>query len=73
MGEVVLFPREERLPKGLEERLVENAKEYVEVLYAALHLLAGENPTKEDLDEITQLVNKSYFNALANAIDQLEL
>lgn len=72
-GEVVLFPREEILSKAFEQRLDELTKWYVETLYAALHLLAGDALTKEDLDEITQLLEETYWNAFEKAVDQLEL
>lgn len=68
----MLFPRKERLPKCLEERLDELAKGHVEVLYAALKLLASEEPTTEEFDEISHLVTETYAKSFEKAIDEFE-
>lgn len=72
MAKVIVFPQKKRLPKGLEERVHEIAKEYIEVLYASLILLVGEEYTTEDLDEVHEMVAMVYAEELRKAIDDLE-
>lgn len=72
MGEVVLFPRKEELPKAIKEKLDLAAKEYVEALYAALHLLCSEYPTRTEYEEVTLLVTEQYAESVDKAIQELE-
>lgn len=55
MAKVIVFPQKERLPKGLEKEVYRLAKEYIEVLYAPLNLLASDRANKEELDRINEL------------------
>ena len=72
MAKVIAFPQKKRLPKGLEERVYEIAKEYVEVLYTSLILLVGEEYTIEDLSEVSEMVAMTYAEGLSKAIDDME-
>ena len=72
MAEVVLFPRKEELPKAIKEKLDLAAKEYVEALYTALTLMSGENPNRERLKEVTELVTDQYAESVDKAIQELE-
>ena len=71
MGEVVLFPRKEELPKAIKEKLDLAAKDYVEALYAALHLLCSEYPTRTEYEEVTLLVTEQYTETVVKAIQEL--
>lgn len=72
MGEVLMFPQKKRLPKGIEDEVHRIAKEYVEVLYAALTLLRGDEPNFDDFDEVNEMVALAYTEGLEKAIDELE-
>lgn len=72
MGEVVLFPRKEELPKVVKEKLDIAAKEYVEALYTALNLLCSERPTRSEYEEVTILVTEQYAESVDKAIEELE-
>ena len=71
MGKVLIFPQKERLPKNLEEKLHEIAREYVEVLFASLNLLSDEDASVERMDEVTEMVTDAYYEGLNNAVDEL--
>ena len=71
MGKVLLFPQKKRLPKSLEEKLHEIAREYVEVLFASLNLLSDEEASIERMDEVTEMVSNAYYEGLNNAVDEL--
>lgn len=71
MAKVLLFPQKERLPKNLEEKLHEIAREYVEVLFASLALLSDEEASIERMDEVTKMVTDAYYEGLNNAVDEL--
>lgn len=71
MGKVLLFPQKERLPKNLEEKLHQIAREYVEVLFASLNLLSDEDASIERMDEVTEMVTDAYYEGLNNAVDEL--
>ena len=71
MAQVYLFPQKERLPKNLEEKLHQIAREYVEVLFATLTLLSDEDASIERMDEVTKMVSDAYAEGLNNAVDEL--
>ena len=66
-----MFPVRKKLPKCIAEHLYEIAKDYIETLQAALILLSNDKCTKEDLDEIHELVAYTYAKAIEEAIDNL--
>ena len=70
MAKVYMFPQEKKLPAGMEKRLKEVAKEYVEVLYATMTLLAldSDPPTTE---EVQKMVEKTFAEGIIKAIDEL--
>lgn len=72
MGEVVLFPRKEELPKVVKEKLDIAAKEYVEALYVALSLLCSGHPSRTECEEVTILVTEQYAESVDKAIEELE-
>ena len=71
MAKVVPFPQKKRLPKGVEERLCQIAKEYVETLQSAVILmdLESDTPTQE---EIMGLVEEAFTNGIYEAIVELD-
>lgn len=70
MAKVYMFPTEKKLPGGMEKRLKEVAKEYVETLYATMTLfgLEGEPPSTE---EVQKLVEVAFAEGIIEAIDDL--
>ena len=71
MAQVYMFPEKKKLPKGMEERLNEIAKEYVEALFATLTIMSVTDQSPENLDEIHELVSDTYAKALEKAVDEL--
>lgn len=71
MAKVYMFPEKKKLPKGVEERLNEIAKEYVEALFATLTIMSIEDQSTENLDEIYDLVSDAYAEALVRAVGEL--
>lgn len=71
MCDVIMFPQEKRLSKGIEKEIDRIAKEYIEALFATLILLGGKDFSKEELDEVTELVEKTFANGIVKAIEQL--
>lgn len=70
MAKVYMFPRELKLPGGMEKELKKVAKEYVETLRAtmALYELTGDPPSPE---EVQVLVEKAFAEGIIEAIDEL--
>ena len=71
MCDVIMFPQEKRLPKGIENEIDRIAKEYIETLFVTLVLLGGREFCKEELEEVTELVEKTFANGIVKAIEQL--
>lgn len=71
MAKVVMFPQKKKLPKGMEERLREIAKDYVGVLYATAILmdLETDKPTQE---ELMDLVGMAFAEGICEAIDEMD-
>lgn len=70
MAKVYIFPRERKLPGGMEKRLKEVAMEYVEVLCGITTLfdLEKDKPSNE---EIMKLVETAFAEGIVEAIDEL--
>ena len=70
MAKVYMFPKERKLPSGVEKRLKEVAKSYVEVLYATATLfeLEGDTPSNE---EVMRLVETAFAKGIIEAVDEL--
>lgn len=70
MAKVVMFPQKKKLPKVIEERLCEIAKEYVETIQAAVVLmdLESDEPTQE---EMMDLVATAFMTGIIEAIDDV--
>ena len=66
-----MFPQKKKLPKSVEKRIFEIAKEYVDVLYAAAILmdLETDKPTEE---EMMDLVGEAFAKGICEAIDEME-
>ena len=71
MAKVLTFPQKMKLPKGVEDRLYEVAKEYVEVLYSAAILmdLSKDKPTEE---EFMELVGTAFAEGIYYAIEAMD-
>ena len=48
------------------------AKEYIEVLYAAIELLAKDTKDRDEMERINGMVSMAYAEGLKKAIDELE-
>lgn len=71
MAQVYMFPEKKRIPKSMEERLNQIAKDYVDVLYATLVVMSAGDQTLEHIDEIHDLVAETYAEALIKAVEEL--
>ena len=71
MAKVYIFPKERKLPAGMEMELKRVAKNYVEVLYATMTLfeVSGDVPSYEEMKE---MVEKAFATGILEAIEELE-
>lgn len=72
MAQVYMFPEKKKLPKSIEDSIRKNAKEYMELLCAAVMLLSEDGVNQMDEDEIITLVAESYADGLSEAVDELK-
>ena len=72
MAIVLEFPKKKELPKEIEAKLQDVAKNYVETLYIALSTLTSDNPTQEELVEVHEMVSNAYIQGLTDAINEIE-
>lgn len=72
MAVVIEFPKKKELPKLIEAKLENIARNYVETLYMAMSTLTSDDPTDEELLEVHDLVANAYAKGLSNAIDVFE-
>ena len=56
----------------MEEEIHKIAKNYMEVLYAAFEYFEDECETREDMDEVNDLVVSAYTDGIEKAINELE-
>lgn len=72
MCEVIAFPSKKQISKETEEKLYKVAKDYIEVLYEAMDAYIDEDDDLEGLELIHNAVAKTYAEALAAAIEELD-
>lgn len=71
MAKVFMFPQKKKLPNGVEERMKEIAKEYVEVLYAAATIMALETD-KPTYEEVLEMIGEAFTKGIEEAVDGLD-
>ena len=72
MAKVLLFPQKKRLPKGIEKRLHEITKEYVELLQALIVLLDIDVSDEEQYNEVLEMVQESFTEGILAAVEEME-
>lgn len=72
MVQVYAFPEKKKLPKRIEERLHDVAKQYVGVLKATCILLGTEGTDQMTYEEILDLVTRTYVEGIELAIEELD-
>ena len=72
MGEVLLFPQKKRIPGGIQKRLDEIAKEYVEALQCLIVLLDVDISNQSEYEEILDMVQESFLKSILLAVNSLE-
>lgn len=72
MAQVYMFPEKKKLPKHIEDAIHRNAKEYMELLYAALVFLGDKGVDQMSYEEVVELVTIAHIEGLHNAIDELD-
>lgn len=69
MAKVIAFPQQNKLPKGVETRIHEIAKEYIEVLHAYAILVDLED--QNVYQEAMELVGAAFAEGILKAVDEL--
>lgn len=72
MAKVYMFPEKKRLPKGIEKRLNEITKEYVELLQALIVLLDIDVSDDKQYNEVLLMVQEAFARGILAAIDEME-
>ena len=72
MAKVVMFPQKKRLPAGIEERLTEITKEYVEVLQALIVLMDIDVTDEQQYNEVLELIQEAFAQGIMSAIEEME-
>ena len=73
MCEIYEFPRPVKLPRDLEIRLEESAKEYVNTLNGILQFFRREEFDDEELTKVMEEVLLTYLQSVDKAVDELDL
>lgn len=72
MAKVYMFPEKKRLPKGIEKRLNEITKEYVEVLQALIVLLDVDVSDDRQYNEVLLMVQEAFARGILAAVEEME-
>ena len=72
MAKVYMFPEKKRLPKGIEKRLNEITKEYVEVLQALIVLLDVDVSDDQQYNEVLLMVQEAFARGILAAVEEME-
>lgn len=72
MAQVYMFPEKKKLPKHIEDAIHRNAKEYTELLCAALAFLGEDGVDQMKYEEVVELVTIAHIEGLSKAIDELD-
>ena len=72
MAKVYMFPEKKKLPKNLEKRLCELAKDYIELVYAIAVVMGVEDADGPEYDEVTELIAEAFAKGLEDAIEEME-
>lgn len=71
MAKVYEFPVKKHLTKEQEVRLYEVAEDYIKVLNDILGDLSSDEPTEQEMQELTELVAYTYAEGMINAIEKM--
>ena len=72
MAKVYMFPEKKRLPKNMEERLRELAKEYIEVVYAIAVVMGVDDVDGPEYEEVTELIAEAFAKGIEDTIEEME-
>lgn len=72
MAKVLMFPQKKKLPKCIEERLMEITKEYVELLQALVVLLDIDVDDEEQYNEVLEMVQETFAKGIIAAVEEME-
>lgn len=72
MAKVLLFPQKKKIPKGIQDRLNEVAKEYVEVLQALIVLLDVDLSDEAEYEETLLMVQDAFARGILAAVEEDE-
>lgn len=72
MGKIYEFPKHIELPKDEEEILQVLGEAYVMALYNSLTKLVGDLGSREDMEEVSRLVNQAFTKGMLQAVEKKE-
>lgn len=72
MCKVYEFPKKLELPKEEGEILVMLGEAYIKALYNSITELAGYDSTRDEMEEITELVNQAFMRGMLKVIAEME-
>ena len=68
MAKVLMFPQKKTIPGGIQKRLDEIAREYVEVIEALIILLDIDLSDENEYNEALMLVQESFLNSIMKTV-----
>ena len=72
MAKVYMFPEKKKLPAGVEERLIDIAKEYVKTVYATVLVMNVDDPDSKDYEEVMDLIETAFTKGIDVAAEEME-
>lgn len=72
MAKVLMFPQKKTIPGGIQKRLDEIAKEYVETLEALIILLDIDLSDPIEYEEALMMVQEAFLNSIMKTVDDAE-
>lgn len=68
MAKVLMFPQKKTIPGGIQKRLDEIAREYVEAIEALIILLDIDLSDENEYNEALMLVQESFLNSIMKTV-----
>lgn len=72
MAKVVFFPQKKKLPSGIEKRLKEITKEYVELLQGLIVLMDIDVSDEQQYNEVLEMVQEAFAQGIMDAVGEMD-
>lgn len=72
MAKVYEFPQKKKLPAGIEKRLNEITKDYIEVLQALIVILDVDVSDDRQYCEVLEMVQEAFAKGILTAVAEME-